>query len=856
VSEYAVRMQGINKSFGGVRALMDGHFELRKGEVHALVGENGAGKSTLMKILVGVYTPDAGTIEINGNLVQIRTIQEAREHGIAMIFQEFSLVPTLTVAQNVFLTREPRSGTGLLDDREAEERARAIFSDMRVDVDPRAVVRDLPTGLAQLTEIAKALSQDARVLIMDEPSAALTSAETRSLFELMERLKDQGIGIVYVSHRLEEIFQVAERITVLRDGANVVTEEIANVDMPKVIEYIVGRKVHFEHTERERDRLAAPLLEIIGLSSGRGVREVTFRLYPGEIIGLAGLMGSGRTELVRALFGIDRTSGGEVWIRGRPVTIKSPQDAMRAGIALIPEDRRAQGLVLGHTIKDNLLVPLLRRLARRGLIDDREGDRIVTSFVDRFSVRTDSIRRRISLLSGGNQQKVVIGKWLATKPQILLMDEPTAGVDIQTKTEIVNIIRDLADQGNGIIVISSELPELLAVSDRIVVLRAGSIYQEVDRGELAEYATATIALSGLSGNGKSQLAAEEGALNLIIQGVYGVDSAGPNGERPTPASEVALTPDEIAKVQEMQATAAIVMHYGGNDWSRAQIAGVESEFDKLGIRVITVTDANFQPDRQVLDIEKVLAKHPNIIVSIPTDPVVTAQAYLLAAQHGVKIVFMDNVPQGLEQGKDYVSLVCADNYGNGVTVAHLMAAALAEEGKIGIIYHAADFFVTKRRWQAFKATIENSYPDIQIVEQEGIAGPDFAADAEKAADAMLAKHPDLRGIWAVWDVPAEGVLAAARSRGRDDLVVMTMDLGLKVAIDMAKGELVKGLGAQRPFDQGVTEARLAAYGLLGKPAPPYVPLPPLPVTEKDVLQAWTTVYHEQPPAELVEAARS
>lgn len=333
-----------------------------------------------------------------------------------------------------------------------------------------------------------------------------------------------------------------------------------------------------------------------------------------------------------------------------------------------------------------------------------------------------------------------------------------------------------------------------------------------------------------------------------------VFSTGPNGEAPTAASEVKLTDEEINKVKAMKAKAAIVMHYGGNDWSTAQVEGLKSQFVKLGIEVIAVTDAGFKPEKQVSDIETVLAKSPNIIVSIPTDPVATADAYKKAVAKGVKLVFMDNVPKGLEHGKDYVSVVSADNYGNGVAAAHLMAQKLGGKGKIGIIFHAADFFVTRQRYEAFKKTIQENYPDIQIVDEKGIGGPDFAGDGEKAASAMLTKNADLKGIWAVWDVPAEGVLAATRAAGRNDLIVTTIDLGKNVAIEIAKDGIVKGLGAQRPFDQGVTEANLAAYSLLGKAAPKYVALNALPVSKDNILEAWNTVYHQDPPAELKKAA--
>jgi ribose transport system substrate-binding protein len=330
-------------------------------------------------------------------------------------------------------------------------------------------------------------------------------------------------------------------------------------------------------------------------------------------------------------------------------------------------------------------------------------------------------------------------------------------------------------------------------------------------------------------------------------------STGPNGEKPTPASEVSLSAQELQQIKDKHATAAIVLHYGGNDWSNAQVNGLRNALGRMGVRVIAVTDANFKPEKQVSDIETVLAKKPDIIISIPTDPVATADAYRKAARQGVKLVFMDNVPKGFTPGKDYVGVVSADNYGNGVASAHLMAEQLEGKGKIGIVFHEADFFVTKQRYEAFKKTIADQYPDIEVVAEQGIAGPDFAGDAEKVASAMLTRNADLDAIWAVWDVPAEGVLAAARANGRNDLDVTTIDLGQNVAIDMAKGGPIKGLGAQRPFDQGVTEATLAGYGLLDKKAPPYVAVNALPVTRSNLESAWKTVYHQGLPPKVVEA---
>ena len=321
-----------------------------------------------------------------------------------------------------------------------------------------------------------------------------------------------------------------------------------------------------------------------------------------------------------------------------------------------------------------------------------------------------------------------------------------------------------------------------------------------------------------------------------------VMSKGPNGEDPVAASTVTLTEAEIAQVKALKATAALVFHVGGNDWTNAQTAGLKSEFEKLGIEVIAVTDAGFKPEKQVADIETVMAQKPSIIVSIPVDGVATAGAYKSAAAAGVKLVFMDNIPKDFKAGTDYVSAVSADNYGNGVAAGHLMAKALGGKGEIGLVFHAADFFVTKQRYDGFKKTIADNYPEITIVAEQGIGGPDFAGDAEKAAGAILTSHPETKAIWAVWDTPAEGVLAAARAAGRTDLIIINQDLGENVAIEMAKGGMIKGLASQRPYEAGIVEARLGAYALIGKAAPAYVALPAAPVTKENLLEMWKSIY--------------
>ncbi|MDR6986947.1 ribose transport system ATP-binding protein [Paenarthrobacter nitroguajacolicus] len=495
-----IEMRSISKGFNGVSVLKDVSFDVRRGEVHALAGGNGAGKSTLMKILQGVYQADAGEILVGGKTASIHSIQDAKDAGIGMVFQEFSLVPSLTVAQNIFLAAEPLGAGGLIDDRAAARRAKEVFSEMEVDVDPRAEVSRLGTAYWQLTEIAKALAQNATVLIMDEPTASLARHESEALFELIDRLKQRGISIIYISHRMDEVYRLADRITILRDGSHLLTEPLTNITREQIVEGIVGKKIEGQLTYQARSHIAhdeAPLLEVRGLNAGHRVRDVSFALQPGEILGLAGLMGSGRTELARALFGIDRVDSGDVLLRGRKVGLATPQQAINAGIALIPEDRRAQGLVLEHSVQDNLLLPLLGQIQRGPLLDSAKGKKLASSLIGRFAVKATHPRRPVRLLSGGNQQKVVIAKWLGTDPDILILDEPTAGVDIGTKSEILGMIRELASAGKAVIVISSEYPELLAVSDRVLVLKDGSIIRDIPRGEIADEEYLQLAVQGV-----------------------------------------------------------------------------------------------------------------------------------------------------------------------------------------------------------------------------------------------------------------------------------------------------------------------------------------------------------------------
>ena len=493
----AIEMRGIEKSFGSNPVLKNVDFSVSVGEVHALAGENGAGKSTLMKILQGVYQKDAGQISVAGELVEITDTFAARKAGIGMVFQEFSLIPTLTVAQNIFLTNEPTK-FGLISDLQARVLAAELFEEMEVEVDPARTVEAMPTALWQLTEIAKALAQNAKVLIMDEPTASLAKHEAEALFALIERLKAKGIAIVYISHRMDEIYRIADRITVLRDGSRVLTESLKSVSPEQIVEAIVGRKAaaHLVHQDRSSKIGDEVVLEVSDLSVGDKLQNVSLEVRRGEILGLAGLMGSGRTELVNTLFGVLKPTSGTIKLKGKQLQISSPKQAIESRIALIPEDRRAQGLVLDHAVTENLTLPLLDDLKVAGLLSKKKILARSKEIIAQFDIKLAYPGIRVGALSGGNQQKVVIGKWLGTDPEILMMDEPTAGVDIGTKSEILDLVRQIADSGKSVILISSELPELLSVSDRILVLKDGSVSKSLNRSQIPSEEYLQLAIQG------------------------------------------------------------------------------------------------------------------------------------------------------------------------------------------------------------------------------------------------------------------------------------------------------------------------------------------------------------------------
>lgn len=486
MSNPILTMTGVNKSFG-VPVLKDAHIELYPGEVHALVGGNGAGKSTLMKILTGVYTPDSGTILMNGDAVSFSSYDQASAAGIRMIFQELSNVPTMTVAENIYLNHEPRTRRGLIDAARMNRDARALLGDLEVDIDPRTKMAELGVGYCQMVEIAKALSMDASVLILDEPTASLSDPEVAVLFRIMERLKKRGVAMVYISHRMNEILTVADRITILRDGQNVLTKPVSGMTLNDIISNMLGVTAQTHGLEwKARENISdESMLEVRDLVVPGTDAPISFSIKKGEVVGLAGLLGSGRSELAASLFGISPAISGTIIVDGKPVKIASVADAISNGIALVPEDRRRQGLVLDHSVRENIITPILKKISGRLLIRHKHADRLVDSLINDLNVKTDGRDKVVSLLSGGNQQKVVISKWLSIGPRVLILDEPTAGIDINAKAEIVEIIRRFADQGNAVLMISSEFMEMLAVCDRILVIYNGRLTGNIPRNAIS-----------------------------------------------------------------------------------------------------------------------------------------------------------------------------------------------------------------------------------------------------------------------------------------------------------------------------------------------------------------------------------
>lgn len=489
-------MTGIKKAFGANRVLEGVDFELLPGEIHALMGENGAGKSTLMNILTGLHKRDAGTIVIYGQETYYDSTKEAELAGVSFIHQEINAIGEMSVIDNLFLNREKRTKLGLLDYRAMEKEAQTVFEQLNIKIDLYREMGELSVGQQQMIEIAKSLMTNAQVIIMDEPTAALTNREIRVLFDVMHKLKAQGVSIVYISHRMEEIFEMCDRITVMRDGISVSTRQIAETQMEQVVREMVGREIGDFYPEKTSE-IGEVRFEVENLALDGVFEDISFNVRSGEILGFSGLMGAGRTEIMRTIFGLLPKSRGTIRLEGKELTIKSPEEAIRQGIGFLTEDRKDEGLILDFSIRDNVLLPSVGEFSKAGLLNDKLIDDFVELLVERLTVKTASVEDPASSLSGGNQQKVVLAKWLGIGPKVLILDEPTRGVDVGAKREIYLLINELAERGVAIIMISSDLPEVLSISDRIMVVREGRLMGEVAKAEATQERIMQLATGGI-----------------------------------------------------------------------------------------------------------------------------------------------------------------------------------------------------------------------------------------------------------------------------------------------------------------------------------------------------------------------
>jgi ribose transport system ATP-binding protein len=482
-----LQMEHISKHFPGVQALSDVDFEVYPGEILGFLGENGAGKSTLVKIISGVYSKDKGTIRFKGQQVEPRSPHDAQALGISTIYQELALVPHLSVAENIFLNREPLKvpSIGMVDFPLMRRQAEEILHNLGVDIPGNKRVRELTVAAQQMVEIAKAFSLNASLILMDEPTSALSSKEVDALFALMRRLKERGVSVVFISHRLEEVLQVVDRIIVMRDGRRVGTLPIAEATETKIIRLMVGREVGL--FPKEQAEIKKPVLELRNVSGSNGIKNVSFTVHQGEIVGLAGLIGAGRTELARLICGVDHLTSGEVLIEGNKKKIRSTADAVKYGIGWIPEDRKQYGLVLNMNVKQNTTMAILKRISNAlGTVSGKREREVSAHYVKALSIATPSLSQKVNNLSGGNQQKVVLAKWLSTEPKLLIMDEPTRGIDVGAKAEVHALMSRLAKQGMGILMISSEMPEIMGMSDRVIVMCQGRVSGEFERENLSQ----------------------------------------------------------------------------------------------------------------------------------------------------------------------------------------------------------------------------------------------------------------------------------------------------------------------------------------------------------------------------------
>jgi inositol transport system ATP-binding protein len=480
-----LRMTGISKAFPGVQALDDVHLDAEAGSVHALMGENGAGKSTLMKVLAGIYRADTGRIELDGQEANIPDSATALRLGIAMIHQELSPVPAMMVAENIYLGREPVNRFKLVDKKQMIADAQAVFDKWQIDVNPRRVMKTLSVAQMQMVEIAKAISTDARLIIMDEPTSAITEREVEHLHRMIRSLRESGVAIIYITHKMDEVFKIADKVTVFRDGKHVATLPAAELDRQKLITLMVGRELTHLFP-KEEVAIGEVVMSVRGLTRHGVIDDISFDLRRGEILGLAGLMGAGRTEVLEAVFGVTRVDAGEITINGKPVTIKSPADAIEAGMGLLTEDRKLTGIMGALSVRDNMTIANLNRFSPGWILRKRRMEAACLAQRDALAIKTPSLAQLIKNLSGGNQQKVLVSRWLLTLPDVLMIDEPTRGIDVGAKSEIHRLMSGLAKEGKAILMVSSEMPEILGMSDRVLVMAGGRITAEFSRAEVTQ----------------------------------------------------------------------------------------------------------------------------------------------------------------------------------------------------------------------------------------------------------------------------------------------------------------------------------------------------------------------------------
>ena len=484
-AEYLLRMEGISKSFPGVHALEDVHLNVKAGTVHSLMGENGAGKSTLMKVLIGMYDPDAGTIRFGGEPVEISDTATGLRLGISMIHQELSPVPEMEVHENIYLGREPLNRIGLIDKRRQVAQTRELLAKWEIDINPRRVMKNLSVAQTQMVEIAKAISYDARLIIMDEPTSAITEREVDHLHRMIRSLRASGVAIIYITHKMDEVFKISDYVTVFRDGKHVSTLPAADLDRQKLIALMVGRELTHMFP-KEHAEIGDVVMSVRGLTRKGKVQDITFDIRRGEILGLAGLMGAGRTEVLEGIFGVAKIDAGEILIHGKEVRIREPADAIQHGLGLLTEDRKFTGIMGVLSVRDNMTIANLQRFSPGGVLHKREMERACHFQRKALAIRTPSLSQRIMNLSGGNQQKVLVSRWLMMLPDILMIDEPTRGIDVGAKSEIHRLMSGLAKEGKAILMVSSELPEILGMSDRVLVMAGGRITAEFSRADVTQ----------------------------------------------------------------------------------------------------------------------------------------------------------------------------------------------------------------------------------------------------------------------------------------------------------------------------------------------------------------------------------